>query len=97
MFIRSQTTTLHQIFCELLLCSEVIFKSVRVADVRLYWSYKCEWANEVFLSLSMVNRLYVARKDYITQLPSFPYRWFSIVINKTRYKAKENLNFWASH
>ena len=32
MLIRSQTTTLLQIFYELLLYSQVIFKSMRVAD-----------------------------------------------------------------
>ena len=32
MLIRSRTTTLHQIFCELLLHSQVIFKSMKVAD-----------------------------------------------------------------
>ena len=47
MFIRSQTTTLHQIFCELSLCSEVIFKSMRVADVRFQWSSKCEWVKTI--------------------------------------------------
>ena len=43
MFKRSQTTTLLQIFCELSLCSQVIFKSMKVADVRFWWSSKCEW------------------------------------------------------
>ena len=32
MLIRSQTTTLLQIFCELLLYSKVIFESMKVAD-----------------------------------------------------------------
>ena len=32
MLIRSQATTLLQIFCELLLYSQVIFKIMRVAD-----------------------------------------------------------------
>ena len=36
MFIRSPTTTLLQIFCEISLCSQVIFKSMKVADVR-FW------------------------------------------------------------
>ena len=43
MFKRSQTTTLLQIFCELSFCSQVIFKSMKVADVRFWWSAKCEW------------------------------------------------------
>ena len=33
MLIRNQITIPHQIFCELLFHSEVIFKSMRVADV----------------------------------------------------------------
>ena len=41
--IGSQTTTLHQIFCEILLHSKVIFKSMRVAEDTFYW--KCEWDN----------------------------------------------------
>ena len=32
MLIRSQTTTLLQIFCEMLLYSQVIFKSMKLAD-----------------------------------------------------------------
>ena len=46
MFIRSQTTTLLQIFCEFSLCSQVIFKSMKVADVRFWLSFKCEWVKE---------------------------------------------------
>ena len=30
-------------FCELLLCSQVIFKSMKVADVRFWWRSECEW------------------------------------------------------
>ena len=33
MLIRSQTTTLLPIFCELMLYSQIIFKSTRVADI----------------------------------------------------------------
>ena len=61
MFIRSQTTTLLQIFCELLLCSQVIFKSMKVADVRFWWSSKCEWVKRALnlngLILSMLRLL----------------------------------------
>ena len=49
MIIRSQTTTLLQIFCELSLCSQVIFKSMKVANVRFWWSLKCEWVKMVFV------------------------------------------------
>ena len=38
MLIRSQATTLLQIFCELLLYSQVIFKIMRVADDTFLWS-----------------------------------------------------------
>ena len=40
----SQTTTLLQLFCELLLYSKVILKSMRVADDTIYMISECEWA-----------------------------------------------------
>ena len=43
MAIRSQTTTTLQIFCELLLYSQVIFKSMRVADDTFKSNSECEW------------------------------------------------------
>ena len=45
MLIRSRATTLLQIFCELLLYSQVIFKSMRVADDAFLWNSECEWVN----------------------------------------------------
>ena len=45
MLIRSQGTTLLQIFCDLLLYSQVIFKGMRVADDTLERNSKCEWVN----------------------------------------------------
>ena len=53
MFIRSQTTTLLQIFCEISLCSQVIFISMKVADVRFWRSSKCEWVNKYILDKSI--------------------------------------------
>ena len=70
MFIRSQTTTLLQIFCELLLCSQVIFKSMKVADVRFWWSSKCEW-----VKLSVNESLHV---QIISCLQVFKAAWFEI-------------------
>ena len=58
MFIRSQTTTLLQIFGELSLCSQVIFKSMKVADVRFWWSSKCEWVNPLLLRVPLENVVY---------------------------------------
>ena len=43
MLIRSQATTLPQIFCKLLLYSQVIIKSMRVADDTFYSISECEW------------------------------------------------------
>ena len=43
MLIRSQGTTLLQIFCELKLYSQVIFKSMRVADDTFKRNSECEW------------------------------------------------------
>ena len=58
MFTRSQTTTPLQIFCQLLLYSQVIFKSIRVADDTFQRKSECEWVNQsscgnsaIFLSL----------------------------------------------
>ena len=47
MLIRSQPTTLLQIFCELLLYSQVIFKSMGVADDTSKSNTECEWVNNV--------------------------------------------------
>ena len=44
--IRSQTTTLRQIFYEILLCSQVIFKSMKVADDTFQRNYECLWVNK---------------------------------------------------
>ena len=43
MLITCQTTTHLQIFCELVLYSEVIFKSMRVADDTFYRNSEGEW------------------------------------------------------
>ena len=45
MLIRRQTTYLLQIFCEILLYSQVIFKSMRVPDNTFWRMSKCEWVN----------------------------------------------------
>ena len=46
MLIRSQTTTLLQIFCELLLYSQVSFKSMKVADDTSKRNSECEWVKK---------------------------------------------------
>ena len=43
MLIRSQITTLLHIFCELPLYSQVIFKSIKVADDTSKSNSDCEW------------------------------------------------------
>ena len=43
MLIRRQTTTLLQIFCEISLHSQVIFKSMKVADDISRGTLECEW------------------------------------------------------
>ena len=47
MLIRSQATTLLQMFCELLLYSQVILKGMRVADDTFWRNSKCEWVNQL--------------------------------------------------
>ena len=44
MLIISITTTLLQIFCELLLYCQVTLKIVRVADDTFERNFECEWA-----------------------------------------------------
>ena len=48
----SQTTTLLQLFCELLLYSKVILKSMRVADDTIYRISECEWVKKYSLTCS---------------------------------------------
>ena len=47
MFIISQTTTLLQIFYELMLYSLVIFRSMRVADDTFQRNSECEWVKGI--------------------------------------------------
>ena len=49
MLIRSHATTLLQIFCELLLYSQVNFKSMRVADDTFLWNSECEWVKASYV------------------------------------------------
>ena len=45
--------------CELTLCSQVIFKSMKVADDRFCWSSKCEASHSHWLlALSICKRVY---------------------------------------
>ena len=46
-FIKHQTKTLLQIFCELFLHSKVIFKSMRVADDTFWRNSECEWVKDL--------------------------------------------------
>ena len=43
---RSQITTFFQIFYELLLYSQIILKSLRVADDSFQGISECEWVND---------------------------------------------------
>ena len=45
MLMRCHTTTLLQIFCEVSLYSQVIFKSMRVADETFSRNCECQWVN----------------------------------------------------
>ena len=47
MLIRSHTTTLVEIFCKLLLTSQVNYKSMRVADDNFQMNSACEWVNNL--------------------------------------------------
>ena len=45
MLIRRQTTNLLQIFCEILLYFQVLFKSMKAADDISRGTRECEWVN----------------------------------------------------
>ena len=51
MLIRSQTTTLLQIFYEILLCSQVIFKSMKVADDTFQRNSECQYVKKYLTKL----------------------------------------------
>ena len=74
--IGTQTTTLHQIFCEILLHSQVIFKSMRVADDTFYRNSKCEWVKPHLADFLIQKVLVNFRKStlihwVLTQYPAF--------------------------
>ena len=48
-------TTDLQIFCELLLYSQVIFKSMKVADDTSKSNSECEWVNGIIECLSLAG------------------------------------------
>ena len=52
MLIKSQATTLLQIFCELSFYTQVISKGMRLADDTFQSTSECEWVNCVFGALS---------------------------------------------
>ena len=56
MLIRSHTTTLLQIFCELLLYSQFIFKSMKVADDTSKSNSECEWVNLSNATATFIKR-----------------------------------------
>ena len=66
MLIRRQTTNLLQIFCKIWLHSQVIFKSMKVADDISRGTLECEWVNthclthvEIFWYQSIICEKYL--------------------------------------
>ena len=57
MFIRILPTTLLQIFCEILLYYQVIFKSMKIADDIFLGNSECEWVNMV-QEMTIINSLF---------------------------------------
>ena len=78
---RSQSTTLLQQFCELLLYSKVILKSMKVADDTFSRISECEWVKESCLLVSGKHfsykffQIYTFAKEYLKILWGF---WGSI-------------------
>ena len=72
MLITSQTTTLLQIFCELLLHSLVIFKSMKVADDTSKSNSECEWVKNKCKSrhYHQLSFKYFVKSFFITKLLS---------------------------
>ena len=62
MLIRSQITTLLQIFCELLLYSQVIYKSMKVADDISKSKSECEWVKEGLVCVCLLLKYHVCRR-----------------------------------
>ena len=56
MLIRGKVSTLLQIFCELSLYTQVIFKSMRIADDTFQSTSECEWVNIVVLTYASHTR-----------------------------------------
>ena len=75
MLIRCQITTLLQIFCELLLYSQIIFRSMKVADDTSKSNSECEWVKASESKSFMPNPDSNFRKSRNTQ---FLYLYFGI-------------------
>ena len=71
MLIRMQTTNLLQIFCELLLYSQVICKSMRVPDDTFWRRSKCEWVKVLLYSVAPLVFLKWAADARLSSTGSF--------------------------
>ena len=70
MLTRSQTATLLQIFCKISLYSQVIFKSMKVADGTFLRNSECEWVNPFIPGHLNIS----ASSGYMTLL-QLTYKW----------------------
>ena len=65
MLTRSQTTTLLQIFSELTLYSQVISKSIKVADDTFQSNSECEWVKAIFVLIGKCDKVtFEGKSDY---------------------------------
>ena len=72
---RRQTTNLLQIFYEILLHSQVIFKSMKVADNTFRGTLECEWVNigpQLQLISSPEFPIHIAPRPLVTSLLAWP-------------------------
>ena len=98
MFIRILPTTLLQIFCENLLYSQIITKSMKIADNISRGTPKCEWVNRS-QSLIDTNHICITRLPFhitLYQPPRFTFCSFK----EQTFIAKNlgsPLKLWKSH
>ena len=68
MLIRRQTKNIIQIFCEISLHSQVIFKSMKVADDISRGTLECEWVNVIHLGNKGIGLFHFFANGYFLLL-----------------------------
>ena len=85
MLIRSQTTTLLQIFYEILLCSQVKFISMKVADDTFQRNSECLWVNDHEVILKYMLHIRICFVEYNFWSLSLIDTTFANLLHKSRF------------